>query len=66
MTSITGWHHMMEKAATIWSKESGINRNPTDQVEIVRPDDQRERYLSAEEIQHLLEALDQRIYRKGT
>ena len=43
-------HHMMEKAATIWSKETGIDRNPADQVEVKRPDDQRERYLSAEEI----------------
>ena len=43
-------HHMMEKAATIWSKETGIDRNPADQVEVKRPDDQRDRYLSAEEI----------------
>lgn len=59
-------HHMMEKAATIWSKETGIDRNPADQVEITRPNDQRERYLSAEEIPRLREALDQRTYRKGT
>jgi hypothetical protein len=25
-------HHMMEKAATLWSKETGIDRNPADQV----------------------------------
>ena len=38
-------HHMMEKAATIWSKETGIDRNPADPVEVKRPDDQRDRYL---------------------
>lgn len=29
-------HHMMAKAATIWSKETGTDRNPADQVEIRR------------------------------
>jgi hypothetical protein len=29
-------HHMMEKAATIWSKETGIARNPADDVEVNR------------------------------
>ena len=41
-------HHMMAKAATIWSKETGIDRNPADEVEVKRPDDQRERYLAGE------------------
>jgi integrase len=59
-------HHMMEKAATIWSKETGIDRNPADQVEVYRPDDQRERYLSTEEIQSLKAVLDQKMYRAGT
>ena len=59
-------HHMMEKAATIWSKETGIDRNPADQVEVKRPDDQRDRYLSAEEIGRLKAALDEKMYRKGT
>ena len=35
-------HHMMEKASTIWSRETGIDRNPADQVEVKRPDDQRD------------------------
>jgi hypothetical protein len=39
-------HHMMEKASTIWSRETSIDRNPADQVEVRRPDDQRDRYLS--------------------
>ena len=43
-------HHMMEKASTIWSKETGIDRNPADQVEVRRPDDQRDRYLSEDEL----------------
>jgi len=59
-------HHMMEKAATIWSKETGIDRNPADQVEIRRPDDQRDRYLSEDELRKIKQALDERTYRKGT
>jgi integrase len=61
----TVMHHMMKKAATIWSKETGIDRNPADQVEISRPDDQRERYLSKEEMQRLETCLDQKMYRKN-
>src|ERR1700691_259811 len=37
-------HHMMNKASTIWSKETGIDRNPADQVEVRRPDDQRDHF----------------------
>jgi integrase len=59
-------HHMMAKACTIWSKETGIDRNPADQIEVVRPDDARERYLSVEEIKSLKTALDQKLYRVGT
>jgi integrase len=59
-------HHMMKKASTIWSKETGIDRNPADQMEIKRPDDQRERYLSDEEIKALKAALDEKLYRLGT
>jgi integrase len=59
-------HHMMEKACTIWSKETGIDRNPADQIEVVRPDDERDRYLSAEEIKSLKAALDAKVYRAGT
>src|SRR6201999_153271 len=32
-------HHMMEKASTIWSKETGIDRNPSDLIEVNRVDD---------------------------
>jgi integrase len=59
-------HHMMEKAATIWSKETGIDRNPADQVEVRRPDDQRDRYLSEDELPRLKQALDEKTYCKGT
>jgi integrase len=59
-------HHMMEKASTIWSKETGIDRNPADQVEVKRPDDQRDRYLSDDELRRLKQALDERAYCKGT
>jgi integrase len=59
-------HHMMEKAVGIWSKETGIDRNPADQVEVMRPDDQRDRFLSQEEIQGLKKCLDSKIYRKGS
>ena len=59
-------HHMMEKAATIWSKETGIDRNPADLVEVKRPDDQRDRYLSEDELRRLKRALDDKTYCKGT
>jgi integrase len=59
-------HHMMEKAATVWSRETGIDRNPADDVDVVRPDDQRDRYLSAAEIHRLKVALDEKMFRKGS
>jgi hypothetical protein len=59
-------HHMMEKASTIWSKLTGIDHNPADQVEVERIDDSRERYLSEGELLRLKVALDERMYRKGT
>jgi hypothetical protein len=49
---------MMEKASSIWSKDTGIDRNPADHVEIYRPDDHRE----AEEIKMLRWELDQKMY----
>ncbi len=57
-------HHMMGKAATIWSKETGIDRNPADEVEVKRPNDQRERYLSVEELPKLKQSLDAKMCRK--
>jgi hypothetical protein len=62
----TVMHHVMKKASTIWSKETGIDRDPADQVEVFRPDDQRERYLSIEEMKSLKIALDAKVYRVGT
>jgi integrase len=59
-------HHMMAKASTIWSRETGIDRNPADLVEIKRPDDARDRYLSHEELQRLKRALDEKLFQKGT
>jgi len=59
-------HHMMAKASTIWSKETGLDRNPADQVEVKRPDDARDRYLSEGELRRLKQALDEKKYRKGT
>ncbi|WP_263351025.1 tyrosine-type recombinase/integrase [Acidicapsa acidisoli] len=59
-------HHMMEKAATIWSKDTGIEKNPADMVEVLRPDDTRERFLSKEELERLKVALDERMLQKGT
>src|SRR5260370_37259013 len=50
---------------TIWSKETGIDRNSADDVEVKRPDDQRERYLSVEEIVRLKAVLDEKMYRKA-
>ena len=57
-------HHMMEKASTIWAPETGINRNPADLVEVKRPDDQRERYLSVDELRALKTALDGKMHRQ--
>ena len=59
-------HHLMKKASTIWSKETGLERNPADMVEVRRPDDSRERFLSKEELERLKVALDERMFRKGT
>jgi integrase len=59
-------HHMMEKASAIWSAETGITRNPADQVELRRPDDARERYLSEDELRRLKGALDDKRLRRGT
>jgi integrase len=58
-------HHIMRKAATIWSKETGIDRNPADELEVKRPNDQRERYLSVEELRRLKQTLDEKMYRRG-
>lgn len=59
-------HHMMKKASTIWAKDTGLDRNPADQVEVKRIDDSRERFLSREELARLKVALDERMFRKGT
>jgi integrase len=59
-------HHMMAKASTVWSKDTGLQRNPADEVEVRRPDDARERYLSEGELERLKRALDDKRYRRGT
>jgi integrase len=59
-------HHMMAKASTIWSKDTGLQRNPAGEVEVRRPDDARERYLSEGELARLKRALDDNRYRRGT
>jgi integrase len=56
---------MMEKASTIWSTDTGIDRNPADLVEVRRPDDERDRYLSEDELRRLKTALDERMFQKG-
>jgi hypothetical protein len=55
-------HHMMAKASTIWSKETGLDRNPADPVEVIRPDDVRDRYLSEDELRKLKQALDEKKF----
>jgi site-specific recombinase XerD len=59
-------HHLMGKACTLWSKQTGIDRNPADQTEIKRADDQRERYLPSDELAALKTRLDQKMFRTGT
>lgn len=58
-------HHMLGKACTVWSKETCIERNPADAVDVKRPNDQRERYLDREEIPRLKAILDEKMYRKA-
>jgi integrase len=50
----------------VWSKETGIERNPADLIEVNRPDDSRERFLSEDEPYRLKQALDERMFQKGT
>jgi hypothetical protein len=59
-------HQMMEKASTIWSKETGIDRNPADLVEVKRPDDQGTAISPKTRLGGLKQALDEKTYRKGT
>ncbi len=59
-------HHLMKKASTIWSEETGLSRNPADLVEVKRPDDSRDRFLSKRELERLKVALDDKIFRQGT
>jgi integrase len=42
------------------------SRNPADLVERRRPYDSRESYLSEDDLHRLIDALDERMYRKGT
>ena len=42
----------------MWAKDTGLTRNPADEIEIRRPDDQRDRFLLAEELPRLKKALD--------
>ena len=51
-------HHMLGRAASVWTKDTGLTRNPADEVEIERPDDQRDRFLLADELIRLKGALD--------
>ncbi len=51
-------HHMLGRAVTVWTKDTGLTRNPADEIEIRRPDDQRDRFLLAEELPRLKKALD--------
>ena len=46
-------HHMMEKASRSGRRKPASTGIPADQVEVKRPDDQRDRYLSEEEIREL-------------
>ncbi len=51
-------HHMLGRAATVWTKETGLTRNPADEVEVARPNDQRDRFLTEEEMPRLKRTLD--------
>ena len=58
--------HMMHKASTIWSKQTGIDKNPASLIEVNRPDDSRERFLSEDELCRLKIALDEKVFRKDS
>jgi integrase len=58
--------HMMQKASTIWSKQTGIDKNPAILIEVNRPDDSRERFLSEDELCRLKIALDEKVFRKDS
>lgn len=49
-------HHVMKKAASIWSKIDRHYRNPADHIEVKRPDDQRDGYLCQDELRSLKKA----------
>jgi integrase len=55
-----------EKGWMRWSRDTGIDRNPADLVEVRRPDDQRDRYLSEDELPALRITLDEKTFQKGT
>lgn len=59
-------HHLMKKASTIWTKDTGLDRNPADMIEVKRINDARTRFLSREELERLKLALDEKMFRKGT
>ena len=51
-------HHLFGRAMTVWTKDTGLSRNPADEVEVERPDDARDRFLTEEEIPRLKRCLD--------
>ena len=51
-------HHLFGRATTVWTKDTGLSRNPADEVEVERPDDSRDRFLTEEEIPRLKRSLD--------
>jgi hypothetical protein len=50
--------HMMQKGVNDLVRRYRYRPGPVDEVEVMRPDDQRERYLDAEEISKLKAAVD--------
>jgi hypothetical protein len=56
---------MMAKASSICSKDTGLERNPADEVEVRGPDDSGNRYLSEDEPGSLHRTLDETKHRKG-
>ena len=52
--------------ASLASRFRGLRSVVAAQVEVKRPDDQRDRYLSVKDLHDLKQALDDKTYRKGT
>ena len=55
-------HHLLGRAKSVWRKETGLTLNPADDIEVERPKDERDRFLSKPETAALKKALDDAVF----